>query len=165
MFLELVSHLRYLCLILNDVLTFGLHVDWLCHRLNKVLGILYSGSNYLTIDAPISLCYFLAYFLLIQSIFISGGALECQIYPVCILAKIHIRIPLKRPLICIKTIFFVQFDYVYNMCKVYSFLLVILLWSFNMFLRRFFSKYGFAPNSRMNWPYVRERLLRSSVIF
>ena len=85
---------EFLGLVLDDKLKFAKHIDIVCNKLSKTVGLLYKLKDHVPCKTLINLYYSLAYPYLLYANLVWGGGGTCQEYltPLVILQKKMIRI-------------------------------------------------------------------------
>ena len=80
--LECVERFKYLGLIIDNKLKFNFHAQYICNKINQVVGLSYASSPYLNTSALITIYYSLIYSVMTQSIIIYGNSYQTHIHPI-----------------------------------------------------------------------------------
>ena len=90
--IEKTAYTKFLGLVLDEHLTWSTHIDLLCRRISKSIGVLYRARHLLNLDIMKKLYYNIMYSHISYGTLIWGSNYETKIRPIHILQKRALRI-------------------------------------------------------------------------
>ena len=86
------NSIKFLGVIIDAPLKFDLHVNYICKKISKSIGILYKLKDFLPIASLKALYYSFIYPYLLYGIIIWGGTYQAHLHPLIILQKRSVRL-------------------------------------------------------------------------